>query len=84
MKKDVSKILDFTDKLNEKDNTYCFNPSIAHWKDDLYLVCYRRFVRFPKSEKDDVNLENENKKNHPWLKGYEWKSKGSDNCIMKN
>jgi len=87
MKKDnISKIINFTDKLNEKENTYCFNPSIAHWKNDLYLVCYRRFVRFPDSEKDDEKLENENKRNHPWLKGSEWASRGSDKtgfCIMK-
>ena len=84
MKKEISRILDFTEKLNENPNSYCFNPSIAHWKDDLYLVCYRIFTRFLGSEKDDLNLDNENKQNHPWLKGKEWGGYDKTGfCLMK-
>uniref|UniRef100_A0A6C0LT18 Polysaccharide pyruvyl transferase domain-containing protein n=1 Tax=viral metagenome TaxID=1070528 RepID=A0A6C0LT18_9ZZZZ len=35
-------ILDFTDKLSTDNiNYYVFNPSILHWKDDLFLIAYR-------------------------------------------
>ena len=41
----VSKIEDFTEKLNDNSLSFNFNPSIAHWKYDLYLVCYRTYVK---------------------------------------
>ena len=40
-------IIDFTKKLGENENFILFNPSIAHFKKNLYLCLYRKFVRFP-------------------------------------
>ena len=42
------KIIDITEKLLPKiqndrilNNHYCFNPSIAHYRDNIYLCVYR-------------------------------------------
>ena len=37
----------FSNILGISPNIYAFNPSIAHWKDNLYLCSYRQFVRYP-------------------------------------
>jgi hypothetical protein len=51
----LSKIIDFTRILNEDSNSYCFNPSIAHWKDNLYLISYRIFLHNIDTEIKDPN-----------------------------
>ena len=57
--------------LPEDKNIYTFNPSIAHWKDDLFLCAYRTFVRYPKLKqtgKDyDYTRHPNQDPNHPWL-----------------
>lgn len=66
----ISLIVDFSDIIPENKNTYNFNPSIAHWKEDLYLCSYRSFIRykdFPFLPKyADEHLTDPN---HPWLGG---------------
>ena len=75
----TSTTVDFSQILPENSNIYTFNPSIAHWKDDLYLCLYRKFVRYPelyqtKYNNDGSELYNyahvpETDPNHPWLGG---------------
>ena len=38
--------VNFSSILPINNNVYSFNPSIAHWKDNLYLCSYREFVRY--------------------------------------
>ena len=75
--KKFSQVFDLTQTLKEPKNSYNFNPSIAHWKDDLYFICYRSFIRYPdKFDSNDNHLKN---MNHPWFGGLEsetfWGSK---------
>jgi hypothetical protein len=64
------KSIDFTNLTHEVDpSVHCFNPSIAHWKGDLYLCCYRAFVRYPNQRKIEQKLDPEVDPNHPWLGG---------------
>jgi hypothetical protein len=75
-------IVDFTKQLGENENTYLFNPSLAHYKDNLYLCLYRKFVRFPelkqKGDDYDYSVFDKLNINHPWLGGpnssFWWKS----------
>jgi hypothetical protein len=69
-------LYDFSKKLDIPPNVYAFNPSIAHWKDDLYLCTYRQFVRYPnlfqKSTTDtgipyDYTRDKFTDPNHPWF-----------------
>lgn len=63
----VSEIIDFSSIVPEKTNVYSFNPSIARWKDNIYLCAYRSFVRYK-----DVNSKRFDPlfdPNHPWLGG---------------
>jgi hypothetical protein len=67
---EISKSIDFTNLTHELDpGVHCFNPSIAHWKGDLYLCCYRAFVRYPNQRKIKEKLDPEVDPNHPWLGG---------------
>lgn len=69
----MTSTVDFSQKLPENSNIYTFNPSIAHWKDNLYLCLYRKFIRYPqlyqKSINYDYSLNPETDPNHPWLGG---------------
>lgn len=68
---------DFTDVLPEDWSTYRFNPSISHWKDNLYLCAYRVFARYPeldqRGEDDGITWDYTKQPmlnpNHPWLGG---------------
>ena len=67
---EISKKIDFTNLTFERDpGVHCFNPSIAHWKGNLYLCCYRAFVRYPNQQKSAKLLDPEVDPNHPWLGG---------------
>lgn len=57
--------LDFND--NNKDNKSCFNASISHIKDDLYVCCYRQFYR-DKVKKSEIDFDEE-LLHHPWVAG---------------
>ncbi len=61
--------IDFSDILPEPPYAYTFNPSVAHWKEDLYLCVYRVFTRnFPAENAYRKNLLNPMQDpNHPWL-----------------
>jgi len=54
----IMDIIDITDiilsKIKKETNLYCFNPSITHYKNDIYLIVYR-------ITKYDVQMEL-----HPW------------------
>lgn len=78
----VSKIIDFTSIIHENPDTYNFNPSIARWKNNLYLCAYRSFHR-----ESQLNLIPEKYEdilkdpNHPWFGGPEtptWWKQGND------
>lgn len=66
-------IVDFSNILLENSNVHVFNPSIAHWKNDLYLCVYRRFVRYSdiysKKNIHDYTADPLTDPNHPWLGG---------------
>tara|TARA_R110001599_G_scaffold104516_1_gene265144 strand:- start:2185 stop:3549 length:1365 start_codon:yes stop_codon:yes gene_type:complete len=62
----VSEIEDFTDKLNENTLSFNFNPSIAHWKEDLYLVCYRTYLKNFANTTRGFAKANDDLPNHPW------------------
>ena len=67
---EISKTIDFTNLTFESDpGVHCFNPSIAHWKGNLFLCCYRAFVRYPNQQKSTKLLDPEVNPNHPWLGG---------------
>lgn len=70
-----SGIVDFTNILPEGKHVYPFNPSVAHWKDDLYLCCYRIFSRGKEARDRDI-VHPEQDPNHPWMS--RWKIKGTD------
>ena len=69
----MTTVVDFSEILPVSKNVYVFNPSIAHYRDDLYLCSYRAFVRYPqilqKSETYDYTEEYITDPNHPWLGG---------------
>ncbi len=67
---EISKTIDFTNLTFEVDpGVHCFNPSIAHWRGNLFLCCYRAFVRYPNQQKTKQILDPELDPNHPWLGG---------------
>lgn len=59
-------VVDFSTILPDFQDgkTYVFNPSVAHWKENLYLCVYRVFTRALKAPKE---LDRTKDKNHPWL-----------------
>jgi hypothetical protein len=67
-------IFDFTPDLDyHKHKTIKFNPGICHYRDDLYLCCYRIIGRNKEIEGDTYNIssvnnlqELQNNLNHPW------------------
>jgi hypothetical protein len=70
--------VNFSSKLPIENNVYSFNPSIAHWKDNLYLCSYREFVRYrhlfqrskPNQSTDyNYTINRLTNPNHPWLGG---------------
>src|SRR3990167_1904612 len=82
-------IYDFTEKLPDYKNSSIFNPSIAHWKEDLYLVSYRQFKRYPDLLQDGKYMSDPyTNPNHPWLGSYPsktwwWKaSEGNDTIFF--
>ncbi len=64
----TSEVIEIDSVLGDND-TFTFNPSISHWKDDLYLCSYRSFKRY--NNIDVVNREANPffEPNHPWLGG---------------
>jgi len=65
------KVEDFSDILpGTKDGrSFVFNPSVAHWKDDLYLCVYRIFSRgFLTPRESDKTKDI----NHPWFEKAVW------------
>lgn len=67
-------IINFSNILPENPNVYTFNPSLTHWKDDLYLCVYRRFVRYPELYQKSTMYDYTDKGfandiNHPWFGG---------------
>jgi len=65
----ISKTVDFTKLIKEKENSYTFNPSIALWKDNMYLCCYRNFIRYETVNNKNYNFNPLLDPNHPWLGG---------------
>lgn len=67
------KITDFTSVLPKPDNVYAFNPSIAHYRDGLYLCVFRGFVRYKQIHQKGANHDYTGNPftdpNHPWLGG---------------
>jgi hypothetical protein len=70
--------VNFSSILPIENNVYSFNPSIAHWKDNLYLCSYREFVRyrhlFQRSKPNQLpdynyTINRLTDPNHPWLGG---------------
>tara|TARA_B110000977_G_scaffold200773_1_gene292521 strand:- start:985 stop:2145 length:1161 start_codon:yes stop_codon:yes gene_type:complete len=53
--------------FNNKDNKSCFNASISHIKDNLFVCSYRQFYR-NKVEKSDIDFD-EKLIHHPWIGG---------------
>jgi len=55
--------------------TFFFNPTVAHWKDNLFLCAYRGVSRNIKAQKVDPEFD----PNHPWKGGpgskFWWKTK---------
>jgi len=62
---EISKTMNFTPIIEEKG--YTFNPSIARWKENLYLCSYRTFIRYKNI--DDNKYNPIYAPNHPWLGG---------------
>lgn len=68
-------VVDFSDTLPDfKDGkTFVFNPSVAHWKDDLYLCVYRVFSRGFKPYRETQKPKDRRfDKNHPWFVNAPW------------
>jgi hypothetical protein len=63
----VSEIIDFSSIVPEQRNVYSFNPSIARWKDNIYLCAYRSFIRY--KDVDSKRYDPLFDPNHPWLGG---------------
>jgi len=75
-KVEYTAIRDFTNVLPEGVDTYIFNPSVARWKDDLYLCAYRIFTRHKQTSKRDI-VHPKFDPNHPW-KSDQWWRGGTD------
>lgn len=64
-------VIDFSNVLPDfNKRAFVFNPSVAHWKDDLYLCVYRVFTRaiLNAGRKYDRTTD----KNHPWFSDAFW------------
>lgn len=75
-------LINFSYILPEPKNIVIFNPSIVYWKDNLYLMCYRRFFRSLDYYNHSL-IDPYHNSNHPWYGGPDsktwWKSgKGGD------
>jgi hypothetical protein len=72
-KKDITRVLAKT------NNEILLNPSIAHWKDDLFLCSYRVYIRYPGLNTSEYVNDPISNPNHPWLGGDKsttwWQSK---------
>lgn len=83
----LSRIINFTSELQDLPNSFCFNPSIAHWKNNLYFVCYRSFIRDPRITYISKAKYNRDKYNHPWhgwdLKEFDYGYDKTGFCIME-
>lgn len=82
-----SQIIDFTNIIDPINTNTVFNPSIAHWKDDLYIICYRTFKRFPRQLDDfsSFNIPSQSQK-HPWYDPKWTRNEGIDStafCLVK-
>lgn len=60
-------VFDITEYLPSNEGSFIFNPSIAHWRKNLYLCVYREFTRNRKPSGKPI----ERNRNHPWYKGTE-------------
>lgn len=75
----VSQIIDFTNLVMENDKWICFNPCVTHYKNNLYLCCFRTLTKGydmneEKYVKEAVELSKNvyGNPNHPWR--YRWKA----------
>lgn len=57
----------FTCILPKDVNEVIFNPSISHWKDNLYLCTFRVFSRYPTVDSRKYSKNPLTNPNHPWL-----------------
>lgn len=57
----------FTNVLPRGKNETVFNPSVSHWKDNLYLCTFRVFSRYPGINSSDYDKDPVTSPNHPWL-----------------
>ena len=68
----VTKIIDFTHLLKEKDQYVVFNPCVTHYKDNLYLCCARVITKNIILDRDypdefpEVDNNVYSNPNHPW------------------
>jgi hypothetical protein len=78
---EISKTVDFTNLTLEVDpGVHCFNPSIAHWKGNLFLCCYRAFVRYP----SQISNQNSNQNSNPNQSSNQTASQPSNQISIKS
>ncbi len=83
----ISNIIDITSLLDPSNNNTIFNPSIAYWKNNLYIICYRTFKRLPRKIDDftSFNIPSDSTK-HPWYDPKWTRNEGVDStafCLVK-
>lgn len=61
--------INITKILKAKKGEVLFNPSIVHWKKNLYLISYRTYIRYVNLNTKDYTDNPFFNPNHPWLGG---------------
>jgi len=68
---EIRKIIDFTKLLKDDDKSIVFNPCITHYRDDLYICCYRyRRGIEDVSDFKEIAKNNYANPNHPYRTGW--------------
>ena len=70
----------FTPKGVDSKNIVRFNPSITHYKDNMYLMSYRAFIS---KTKLITSPQNPKDKGGPWQQGWESRFDGTGFAIVK-
>ena len=64
---EIDKIVDFTGLLKDNERSILFNPCITHYRDELYICCYRyRTYNVDISNFKEIAKNNYANPNHPW------------------
>ena len=58
-----------TQALSKEVGEVLLNPSIAHWKNDLFLCSYRIYIRYQGLDTKQYEEDPITNPNHPWLGG---------------